>query len=90
MKFRKIPVVVEAIEISSILEIALKGEALPQWVQDAIHRGDLYLASYSVTIHTLEGNMTGNYDDWLVRGIHGELYPCKPDIFAKTFEPVSD
>ncbi len=42
------------------------------------------------TIQTLEGTMTGNPGDWLIRGINGEMYPCKPDVFAKTYELVSD
>lgn len=37
---------------------------------------------------TLEGMMVGRKGDWLIRGIQGEFYPCKPDIFAATYEPV--
>ena len=40
-------------------------------------------------VGTLEGTMTGKLGDWLIRGVKGELYPCKPDIFAATYEPVS-
>lgn len=39
-------------------------------------------------VSTLEGVMTGKLNDWLIRGVKGELYPCKPDIFDKTYEPV--
>lgn len=39
-------------------------------------------------ISTLEGTMTANAGDWIIRGGKGELYPCKPDIFAATYEPV--
>lgn len=39
------------------------------------------------TIHTLEGDMVGNPGDWLITGVNGEKYPCKPDIFEKTYEP---
>jgi hypothetical protein len=42
----------------------------------------------SVEIHTLEGVMVGNPGDWLITGVNGEQYPCKPDIFALTYEPV--
>ena len=38
-----------------------------------------------VSIETLEGTMIGNIGDWIIRGIKGELYPCKPDIFEKTY-----
>lgn len=40
-----------------------------------------------VTIHTLEGDMVGNPGDWLITGVNGEQYPCKDDIFQKTYEP---
>ena len=43
-----------------------------------------------VEIETLEGTMVGNVGDWLIRGVGGEFYPCKPDIFEKTYEPVVD
>lgn len=41
-------------------------------------------------IHTLEGTMTADVGDYIIRGIHGELYPCKPDIFKATYDPVLD
>lgn len=41
-------------------------------------------------IVTLEGTMHANIGDWIITGVHGEQYPCKPDIFEKTYEPVSD
>ncbi|MFJ2676383.1 hypothetical protein [Streptomyces sp. NPDC087525] len=39
-------------------------------------------------IHTLEGDMTASVGDWIIRGVQGECYPCKPDIFAATYEPA--
>ena len=42
-----------------------------------------------IEIQTLEGVMTGEPGDWLITGVNGERYPCKPDIFVKTYEPVS-
>lgn len=41
-----------------------------------------------VVIHTLEGNMRGNPLDFVIRGVNGEIYPCKPDIFEATYESV--
>jgi len=41
-------------------------------------------------IETLEGTMTGSVGDWLVTGVDGEKYPCKPDIFRRTYEPVDE
>lgn len=43
-----------------------------------------------VTIHTLEGDMVGEPGDWLITGVKGEQYPCKPDIFAETYELVPE
>lgn len=43
-----------------------------------------------VRIQTLEGTMVGDINDWIIRGVKGELYPCKPDIFEATYEPVED
>jgi hypothetical protein len=40
-------------------------------------------------ISTLEGTMTASNGDWIIRGVKGELYPCKPDIFAEIYEPVN-
>lgn len=45
---------------------------------------------HSLVIHTLEGAMTASPGDWIIRGVQGEFYPCKPDIFAATYEPVAD
>src|SRR5438105_4286987 len=41
-----------------------------------------------LVIHTLEGDMTAQEGDWIIKGVKGEFYPCKPDIFAATYEPV--
>lgn len=43
----------------------------------------------SFMIETLEGIMTAKNEDWIIEGIHGELYPCNPAVFEKTYEPVS-
>jgi hypothetical protein len=42
-----------------------------------------------IVIHTLEGDMTASVGDWIIRGVKGEFYPCKPDIFEATYERVS-
>jgi hypothetical protein len=43
----------------------------------------------SIYISTLEGTMTASPGDWIICGVKGEFYPCKPDVFAATYEPVS-
>jgi hypothetical protein len=43
---------------------------------------------YFIMIETLEGDMKCNEEDWIIKGVNGEFYPCKPDVFEKTYEPV--
>jgi hypothetical protein len=81
-QFRKRPVTIEAVQITdggSVLDIA-------EWINNPA-------TGYStnpptVWIDTLEGRMTGNQGDWIIKGVEGEFYPCKPDIFEKTYQEV--
>ncbi len=93
-KFRKKPVVIEAVQFTraSVLR------ATP-WLARAIDQAQLFPEPGSarfaadadaLEIATLEGIHRANLGDWIIRGIKGELYPCKPDIFAATYEPVED
>ena len=50
--------------------------------------GQMQGNNIGLAIPTLEGLMIANENDWVIRGISNELYPCKPDIFEKTYEPV--
>lgn len=82
-QFRKKPVVIEAIHWSGYSEdigkiAAFFGE------QPVMGRG----MDMSIQIKTLEGEMLAMPGDWIIRGIKGELYPCKPDIFDATYESV--
>jgi hypothetical protein len=92
-KYRKKPVVIEAFKIKDIL-VAAQGymgwSALPVWIQDAYNCGYLIFMDPYVRINTLEGWMTGDFDDYLIQGIKGEIYACKPDIFEATYEPMGD
>ena len=49
---------------------------------------DAYKTDIPMEIETIEGTMRAEPGDWIITGINGERYPCKPDIFAKTYEPV--
>ena len=49
---------------------------------------DAYQTDKKIVIHTLEGDMTASPGDYIITGVNGEKYPCKPDIFAMTYEPV--
>lgn len=93
-KFRKKPVVIEAWQ-------TYVGGAMtqPQWLREAMRAGVVVFEPPSPAdgnrvgiykIKTLEGEMTAEPRDWIIQGVQGELYPCKPDIFAATYEPVED
>lgn len=51
---------------------------------------EAYQTDKPLIIHTLEGDMQAEAGDWIITGIHGEKYPCKPDIFKKTYEPIEE
>lgn len=86
-KYRKKPVVIDA-ERTSVLLHGAKDDwgALPDWFVKAYENGVLVLLAKSVQIKTLEGTMTSEKDDWVIRGVQGEIYSCKPDIFEQTYE----
>jgi hypothetical protein len=88
MKFRKKPVVIEAHQIPALNDPHTR--ELPIWLVDALCNGTVTPldGSGGVIIKTLEGDHRGDVGDWIIRGIKGELYPCKPDIFAATYEPA--
>ena len=80
-KYRKKPIVIEAIQWTgdNFDELATLGGA---------HEYEQDFLSDNVTIKTLEGDMKAQKGDWVIKGVNGELYPCKPDIFEKTYEAV--
>ena len=51
---------------------------------------EAYQTDKELSIETLEGTMKANKGDWIIRGVKGELYPCKPDVFEMTYEKVND
>lgn len=96
-KFRKKPVVIEAVyydEPTSRSGWATSVLEAHPWLEDAYDRDDNVLTNYEkdgvrwIGIKTLEGTMRCDVGDWIIRGVKGELYPCKHDIFAATYEPV--
>lgn len=90
-KFRKKPVVIEAFLWTG----DERQEEEPEWAAEAVEDGRIRMVddnteAISLKIRTLEGVMRADRGDWIIRGIKGEIYPCKPDIFAATYEPVTD
>lgn len=89
MKARKKPIEVDVARISDLLTAAANDwTALPEWVRDAYDRGEVIFERGCISIATLEGRMTGQRGDWLIKGVLGELYPCAGPVFPKTFDLV--
>ena len=82
MKYRKKPVVIEAWQFTGE-----DGRSWPSWVMEySSNEAVCYFCEGKLCIPTLEGLMTASSGDWIIKGIKGELYPCKPDIFEATYE----
>ena len=88
MKIRKKPVVLDAYKYTGIVpfQVAIKRDTLPNWLQDAVDTGKINVGPNGISIETLEGTMRVSVDDVIIKGIAGELYPCKPDIFEQTYD----
>lgn len=87
MKYRKKPVVIDAIRLAADHledDVDASAEAFVAFMGEAEFEFD----DAAVYIHTLEGTMRADVGDWIIRGVKGELYLCKPDIFEATYEPV--
>ena len=77
MKFRKKPVEVEAFRYGH--------EEMPNWMSYAHFWHDID----GLVIKTLEGDMLARHGDWIIKGVKGEIYPCKPEIFDMTYDSVA-
>ena len=66
------------------------GDAGEVFIHDAAWLAGVAPPKVEITIHTLEGDMTASVGDYIITGVHVELYPCKPDIFEQTYEKVED
>lgn len=95
MKYRKKPVVIEAFQYEGDLKDFNGKWYVPEWAKKAYENGTMYYDSMSeaeppceLFIKTLEGVNHVSVSDYIICGVNGELYPCKPDIFEKTYEAV--
>jgi hypothetical protein len=95
-KFRKKPVEIEAMQYDGknsarpIIDWVLANGGTARYICSDTERciknaGD---CPHYIGIKTLEGTMRATIGDWIIRGVKGEFYPCKPDIFAATYDPV--
>ena len=94
-RFRKKPVEIEAMQFDGAPSTAtpIIDWALANDVTIGYHCPDgdaCRRDSHVLLVSTLEGSMSALPGDWIIRGVQGEFYPCKPDIFAATYEPVDD
>lgn len=88
MKYKKKPVIIEAIQLlnnNSSIEECLKFIYNVFITDDDIEtiKNDKH-----IRIQTLEGDMKASFGDYIIKGVNGEFYPCKPDIFEKTYESI--
>ncbi len=95
MQYRKKPVVVEAwqLTVEAAHITSPREKRMPDWlVENEKVSPPLFLGNINtihIKIDTLGGTMTASNGDFIIKGVHGEIYPCKPDIFEETYEAVS-
>lgn len=103
-RYRKKPVVIEAVQWRRDLDTA-EANSITAWMvsngylwltddmarTESSYRG-IWIdpADGALVIRTLEGDMKVAMDDWIIRGVHGEFYPCKPDIFSASYEALKE
>ncbi|WIA96438.1 hypothetical protein [Curtobacterium sp. MCBA15_004] len=92
--FRKKPVEIEAMQTALIDPLVAakdreeQNRLVARWISN--EGGEVVdFGRNFIEIETLEGVMTASPGDWVIRGVQGEFYPCKPDIFAETYEAVA-
>ena len=87
--YRKKPVVIEAVQFTGDFGNI---EKLIQWSNKQVWKNTSGFGEFlgTLSINTLEGVMTASKGDFIIKGVQGEFYPCKPDIFEKTYEKVAE
>lgn len=88
MKYRKNPVVIEAFQYDGDFKKQDGDFYIPDWAEKAYEQDILIFRGADLFVKTLEGEMLVGLDDYIIKGVQGELYPCKPDIFEATYEIV--
>ena len=87
-QYRKKPVVIEAMQLTTANVMRLAAKWAGGKYREEQKPSDPSDVAYWVDIPTLEGVMKANQGDFLIKGVQGEFYPCKPDIFAATYDEV--
>ena len=81
MTFRKKPIIIDAVQWTG-----KNYDEVSTFAYDSERA--VFIGENNLIITTLEGDMIANVGDWIIKGVKGELYPCKPDIFEETYEQV--
>ena len=88
-KYRKKPIVIEAMCFSTNNESGSPTmDSIVNWANQGEPKCNAWHNGTNIFISTLEGEMMASVGDFIIKGVNGEFYPCKPDIFAKTYERV--
>ena len=92
MKYRKKSVTIDAMLVSELLEMFKHNwKQLPRWVSEAYENGTINtITENDFIVKTLEGNMKATNNDYLIKGVMDEIYPCKKEIFDITYELVKE
>lgn len=93
MKYKKKPVIIDALQwtgfnFTEIIDFV--GKDLIIETYDAGYQAGATPLAVDLKIRTLEGDMNASIGDYIIKGVQGEFYPCKPNIFNQTYEPVKD
>lgn len=85
-KFKKKPVIIEAVQFNNIDDY-LK---IYNWMKESNYTmaDECIYSTPEMHIQTLEGCMSAKPGDWIIKGVNGEFYPCKPDVFEQTYESL--
>jgi len=92
MKFRKKPVVVEAVQwtgdnLTEVIKFTGRHPSAAHWTEEEL---EATVKAKGLKIFTLEGPLYASVGDWIIKGVKGECYPCKLDIFKATYEKVEE
>lgn len=86
MKYRKRPVTIEAFQFDGDFKDKNGNVYVPDWAMEAFKNKTLFFVAENLYVKTLEGTMAVQIGNYIIKGIKGELYSCRADIFEKTYE----
>ena len=90
-RYTKKPITIEAVQylgdegIRDLGGRGFRGDWIPDWLMVAWDKGDIFATTDGLAISTLEGPLNVSVNDFIIQGVQGEIYPCKPDIFEETY-----